>query len=98
MRRVMVRYRLREDAVARNEELVRAVYAELADVRPEGFRYATFKLPDGVSFVHFALYDDADVNPLADLAAFREFSSGIRERCEEPPVVSDLEAVGSYGL
>ena len=98
MSTALIRYRVKPGRAEENAGLVRAVYAELADVRPEGFRYATFKLPDGVSFVHFALYDDADVNPLADLAAFREFSSGIRERCEEPPAVSELEAVGTYRL
>ena len=46
MRRVMVRYRVRPEQVAANEELVRAVYAELDRARPDGFRYATFKLDD----------------------------------------------------
>ena len=42
MRRVMVRYRVKPDQVAANEELVRAVYEELDRARPDGFRYATF--------------------------------------------------------
>ena len=54
MRRVMVRYRVKPDQVAENEQLVRDVYEELARVRPDGFRYGTFKLEDGVSFVHVA--------------------------------------------
>ena len=55
MRQVMVRYRVKPDQVERNAELVRAVYEELArEPQPDGFRYATFRLDDGVSFVHFA--------------------------------------------
>ena len=96
MRTVLVRYRVKPDRVAENEELVRAVYAELAETRPAGFRYATFKLDDGVSFVHFAL-DDAR-NSLSGVAAFQRFQEGIRERCDEPPVVAELELVGTYDL
>jgi hypothetical protein len=50
----MVRYRVRPDEAERNEKLVRAVYEELHRVDPAGFRYATFRLEDGVSFVHNA--------------------------------------------
>ena len=50
----MIRYTVRPDQVERNEALVRAVYAELERTRPEGLRYATFKLEDGVTFMHVA--------------------------------------------
>jgi hypothetical protein len=72
MRRVIVRYRVKPDRVAENEELVRAVYAELAGVQPEGLRYATVKLDDGVTFVHVAVHERD--NPLPGLASFRAFS------------------------
>ena len=95
MRRVMVRYRVKPEQVAANEELVRAVYAELDRARPDGFRYATFKLDDGVSFVHLAVQDAAE-NPLSDVEAFRRFQENLRERCDEPPVVMELEEIGSF--
>jgi hypothetical protein len=94
MRRVMVRYRVRPERVAENEELVRAVYAELAISSPDGLRYATFKLPDGVTFVHLAEHDAE--NPLRAVAAFQRFQEGIEERCDEPPVATELEEVGAY--
>jgi len=90
----MVRYRVRPDRVAENEELVRAVYAELAQTAPEGLRYATFKLDDGVSFMHVAA--TSDDNPLLQVEAFARFQAGIAERCDEPPVVTTLDLVGSY--
>ena len=78
---------------------MRAVDAELASVRPEGLRYATYRLPDGVSFVHFAAVSTADGrNPLMEVAAFAKFQEGIGERCEEAPVTVELEEVGSYGM
>ena len=54
MKQVMVRYKVKPDQVAENETLVRAVYDELRELAPEDFRYATFRLEDGVSFVHLA--------------------------------------------
>ena len=66
MRRVVVRYRVRPDRVEENERLVRAVYEELAAVQPEGLRYATVKLDDGVTFVHVAVHETE--NPLPGLA------------------------------
>jgi len=52
MKQVIVRYRVKPERAAENEELVRAVYAELQETKPAGLRYATFQLDDGVSFVH----------------------------------------------
>ena len=97
MRQVIVRYKVKRDRAAENEELVRAVYDELHDTRPEGLRYATFQLDDGVSFVHIASVEGADGrNPLAEVKAFRRFQENVNERCDEPPVATDMRAIGSY--
>lgn len=97
MTRVMVRYKVKPEQVARNEELVRAVYEELHRLAPGGLRYATFKLPDGLTFIHLADTDGGEANPLTGLDAFKAFQGGVRERCDEPPVVSELSEVGSFG-
>jgi hypothetical protein len=94
MKRVMVRYRVKADQVAKNEELVRAVYEELGSSEPEDLRYATFKLDDGVSFVHLA--EHGDENPLGKVAAFKEFQKDIGARCDQPPVVTELAEIGSF--
>jgi len=98
MRVVMVRYTVKPDRVAENEQLVRAVYAELSSSAPEGFRYATFKLDDGRSFVHLAAVADGNENPLGRIEAFAEFQREIADRCETPPVVTPLAEVASYHL
>jgi hypothetical protein len=97
MRRVMVRYRVKPEHAARNAELVHAVYDELRERDPDGIRYATFTLEDGVTFVHIAEVD-GDANPLAELAAFRAFQEGVAERCDEPPAASQLREVDSFRL
>ena len=95
MRRVMVRYEVKPGRAAENEELVRAVYDELRRTAPAGLRYATFRLEDGVSFIHLAETEDGR-NPLADVEAFARFQAGIADRCVHQPVVTQLHEVGSF--
>jgi len=97
MRRVMVRYRVRAAQAAENERYIAAVFAELEREKPGGLRYASFKLADGVSFIHIASIDTPDgKNPLVALPSFKAFSAGITDRCEEPPVTTELHEVGAY--
>ena len=60
MGKVVVRYKVKPERVEENERLIGRVYEELAESAPEGLRYATFRLDDGVSFVHIASIDTAD--------------------------------------
>jgi hypothetical protein len=98
MKRTIVRYRVKPDRVAENEALVRAVYAELHDKRPDGIAYATYKLGDGVTFVHIARSDlpDGSSRPLTELAAFQEFTREVGDRCDEPPVVLEATEIGRF--
>ena len=97
MRRVMVRYKVKPDRVEENERYIRAVFDELKAGAPDGVRYASFKLDDGASFMHFASLE-GDGNPLQELSAFKAFTADIGARCDEPPVVVDLSEIGSYRL
>lgn len=99
MRRVMVRYTVKPGRAEENERLVRDVYDELHRTGPEGIRYATFRLSDGVTFVHVASVETDDgANPLSGVAAFARFQERVSERCDVPPVVTELTEVGSYRL
>ena len=92
---VIVRYRTRPDAAAENARLVEGVYAALAELRPADFRYTTYRLQDGVTFVHVARHGDG-ANPLPDLPEFAEFQRELQSRCDEPPAPSQGTIVGSY--
>jgi hypothetical protein len=49
--------------------------------------------------VHIVSYEVADGrNLLTGLSAFKTFAAGVKERCEEPPIVVELNEIGSYGL
>ncbi len=98
MGEVVVRYKVKPGHADENRRLVEGVYAELAQRAPTGFRYATFLLDDGVSFVHVASLQDGAENPLPDTTAFAEFTRDIAGRCTEPPVAADARLVGSFGF
>ena len=94
----MIRYKVRPDRAADNEALVQAVYEQLNRERPDSLHYATFKLPDGVSFMHVVFETDEAGRILNKTAAFQAFVGDIASRCDEPPVVTELALVGSYGF
>ena len=85
MGEVVVRYTVQPGRAEENRRLVERVYAELAERAPEGFRYATFCLADGVSFVHVASLAEGCENPLPSIAAFADFTRDIADRCDTPP-------------
>ena len=95
----MIRYKLKPECVADNERLSRAVYVALRRQQPAGVHYATFRLADGLSFMHVVSYDEGVGNEtLTGLPEFKAFSEGVKDRCAEPPVRTELTEVGSYGF
>ena len=82
-----------------NEQLAFAVYAELQRAAPKGLRYATFRLDDGVSFMHIVAHEEVDGgNALTALPAFQAFAAGVKDRCVEPPRRVALTKIGAYGF
>ena len=98
MKQLIVRYRVKPERTAENEELVRAVYAELDETKPAGVHYATFRLDDGVNFLHLSAHDNDGPSPLTNLGAFKRFQENIADRCDEDPVVNSLNAIGAYAV
>jgi len=93
----VVRYKTKPDRADENQALIEKVFVELDARRPAGLRYASFRLADGVSFVHVASIETDDgANPLTATPAFSEFLRGIDDRCEEGPLASGATVVGSY--
>lgn len=96
MKTVMVRYKTQSDYAEANAARVRAVFEELRARKPAQFRYNTYRLEDGVSFVHIATLDGDGENPLFSIPAFDEFQKALKGRCVEPPVVTELTPVDGY--
>jgi hypothetical protein len=97
MSKTMVRYKVKPERAAENEQLIRAVYEELHRTGPHGIRYTSFRLEDGVSFVHIAFVEE-DAPGLPDVKAFREFTRQIEDRCDEQPSVTVLHQIGAFGF
>ena len=97
MKKMMVRYKVKPDRASENENYIKAVFSQLRSEAPAGIRYASFKLDDGVSFVHIVSIEAEDgENPLGKLSNFKAFVSEIKERCDEPPEAVELHDVGTY--
>ena len=93
---VIVRYRTRPDTAEENACLVEDVYTALAELEPGDFRYTTYRLADGVTFVHVA-HVEGTANPLPTLPAFADFQRELAQRCDEQPAPMEATVVGSYG-
>lgn len=97
MKTILVRYKVRPEMADDNQRLIEQVFAQLARDKPDGLRYQSFRLDDGVSFMHVATRDgDAEESPLMKVEAFRAFVAGIKDRCVEPPVQTEVKAIGRY--
>jgi hypothetical protein len=97
MVKLLVRYKVKADKVAENEELVRAVYISLREIGDPDVHYATFKLNDGCTFVHIASFPSKEKEAvLTGLGAFKAFQKDLKDRCDTPPDAQPLTEVGSY--
>ena len=95
----MVTYRVKLDRVKENEELIKAVYAELRQINDLDIHYATFRLADEQTFVHIAAFASMDKQPvLTESKAFKAFQENLQDRCEIPPDPQKLEEVDSYNF
>ena len=93
----IVQYRTRPERADENQQLVEAVFRELHATAPRGLRYASYRLDDGVSFVHVAEVDgDPGANPLTATPAFGEFLRELGDRVEDGPHPSGATLVGEY--
>jgi hypothetical protein len=75
MSTAVIRYQTRPEAAEENQRLIEEVFAQLAAAAPPGLHYSTFRLADGVTFVHVV-----DGEGLAELEAFQEFQRAIQDR------------------
>jgi hypothetical protein len=84
---------------AENESYIAKVFEQPERERPDGLRYATFKLEDSVSFVHLVSIETGEGrDPLRELPAFKAFLAGVKDRCVEPPAAVTLNEIGSSGF
>lgn len=100
MQRVtLVRYVVKQEKLAENEKLARAVFAELRAEAPRHMAYALFRRD--AEFVHLFVntrLDESDA--LTALPSFRAYAKDVDARCESPVEVTrlGLELLESFGF
>src|SRR5690242_11508659 len=96
MRVWIVRAKVKAEQVAAIEAAGERVYEALEREQPQGIRYTTCRLPDGVTYLNILELDDGVDNPLLALPEGQAFQEGLKTWIAEPPTSERLTVVGSY--
>jgi quinol monooxygenase YgiN len=94
---MMIRTEVKEDHVADVETAVQKMFAAIKEAEPRGVRYASSKLPDGVTFV-VLLELEGEANPLGTIPEFTQFQENLKGWLAGPPTAEPLQVIGSYQL
>ena len=98
MKTTLIRYRTHAERADDNEALIKAVFAQLEAQRLPGVHYATLRLADATFYHLVAVESEPSRGGLVELPAFKAFQAGIRDRCAEAPVSSEVQLVGNYRM
>lgn len=74
------------------------MFAALDREAPQGIKYASTRLADGVTYVAVLEVADGVDNPLPGIPEFVEFQQGLRGWVAEPPAAGPATIVGNYGF
>ncbi|MEV0714253.1 hypothetical protein [Asanoa sp. NPDC050611] len=98
MKLVMVRANVRPERVDDIEEAGRTLFAAIERERLQGIRYASVRLPDGVTYLNLLALDDGIANPLPSLPEARQFQEQLKGWLAGPATSEPLTVIGSYRL
>lgn len=92
----MVKYTVKPDRVAENEQQIQELFDELRSAQRDGLQYTVLKLDDGVTFIHLISHE-GQRGHMAERQrdALRALHAGLRDRCDEPPTRSEVTVIGS---
>ncbi len=96
VRHTMVTYTVKPGREEENAALIRAVFDELAQTQPSGFRYAVLQIPGTRQFVHLYTDEGEKAGALQELPAFQAFLSGAQDRQEQPAAFAEPDLIGDY--
>ncbi|BCJ74874.1 hypothetical protein CS0771_44180 [Catellatospora sp. IY07-71] len=94
----MVRQQVRADALEQAQAAARELFAALARVRPDGIRYASTRVADTGTFVILLELADGRADPRQEIPEFGQFLQQLQGFVDGPPVIEQLDVVGSYRL
>jgi len=95
---MMVRAKIKVDSIDEIEAAGRKLFSAIDRERLQGIRYASFRLPDGVTYLNFLQLEDGIQNPLPALPEGKEFGEKLKSWLAEPVSSEPLAIIGSYRL
>lgn len=96
MKVMMSRTKVKVDQIEAIKAAGKRVIEALEREQPQGIRYATFQLPDGVNFVTLVVTDDGIDNPMLALPEYQAFAENFKTWIAEPPISEQLTPGVSY--
>src|SRR5262245_23959422 len=93
----LLRQKVKDETVDDAEAAVRDLFATLDRVRPEGLRYASTRVAGTSTFVILTELADGE-DPRPAIPEFARFLERLKDWVDGPPVIEQLDVVGSYNL
>jgi hypothetical protein len=75
---MMIRSKVKSENVNDVEGATKTMFAALDKAQPQGVKYASSKLADGVTFVILLALESPEDNPLPAIPEFRAFQEGLK--------------------
>jgi hypothetical protein len=94
----LLRQKIEDGTVEQAEAAVRDLFATLDRVRPGGLRYASTRVADSSTFVILLELADGSEDPRPAIPEFARFLEQLTGWVDGPPVIEQLDVVGSYNL
>lgn len=97
---LMIRSKVKPDHTDDVEAAAKKLFAALDEAKPEGVRYMSCRLPDGVTCVALLEIAEGIENPMVTMPEFTEMQNGLREwiDAEARPVPEQATIIGEYGF
>jgi hypothetical protein len=95
---MLVRQKVKDGSVQAAEAAARDLFATLDRMRPEGLRYASTRVVDSSTFVILTELADGIDDPRPAIPEFLRFLEQLKGWVDGPPVIEQLDVVGSYNL
>ncbi|SIM54040.1 hypothetical protein [Micromonospora cremea] len=98
MKLMMVRAKIKTDSIDEIEAAGRKLFSAIDREQLQGIRYASCRLPDGVTYLNLLELEDGMENPLPALPEAKEFQEKLKSWLAEPATSEALTVIGSYRL
>lgn len=98
MKLMMVRARIKAESIEEIEAAGRKLFSAIEREQLQRIRYASCRLPDGVTYLNLLELEDGIENPLPALPEGKEFQEKLKGWLAEPATSESLTVIGSYRL